>query len=510
MYDVKKVPATPSWARKLLRFSQLKHLELPPELIDIANRDTIDREKHKLPSSQINALQFLVDHRHRAIMLDDGNYHSRNIILESLMYLNKSGPKIVLAHTNQHRVWANTINRFFPEEKIYIVGAHRNSSKLGNIPNTTVVTGSFEGNPDWIVSTYNQIFYDDILAKVRPVFLVCEELNAQSKPSQRFDDALAGLFSEIQSTIFIYNISQVNPYFNVDFATLIQNRFAGYSQHMLLRLVGYLWTTDNASRIFDMERNGSISTYLTDHGYKNIDMLKLLPLFGVSVDLLQTNTDKNLLYMTNNKLVQLRATHLRDQEKGIASYIALEKRLAKSFGTTPEIFYEKNINQNKDSNNILFESFKNNSWCNFKAEFIMQLVDQMALGQHKILFLAETEGMIRSIRLVSGCEELATSRNYENCIARYIYPSIEWKKYCSETVSPQHNSMCVSVHDLANTDILNGTQIIILADIPYQTDIYREIVRICREYDIKLIHPIITSSFEDYLLKKHKQQLENV
>lgn len=508
MFDVKTIPATPTWARRLLRFNELKKIDIDPKIVELSKQDLLTRDDYPEASDQeLRALQYIKDHGHRALILDDGSFTSRELILQSMKCFVKEGCKLILSNPSQHIVWAQLLQRYFPDESITVVTPHKRNMQWDELHNCNVAS-TFDGvATGWIVTSYSQILYNDILNRHRPVLTICEEINPGTNPPQRYNDALQGIFCEVESTMFIYNTAP-NAGDSADFQTTLKQRFAnGSQQNTLLRLIGYLWPIDNAPRVFEIERRNGVSKYLYEHGYGQVNMLKLLTLFGVCIDLLeQTKDDPNMLYLKSNVLVRARGgTDVRSNERGMFAYTKTENTLARSMNMSIQDIYKKYASKEDTG---IFEQFKSNMWCNYKAQYVKHLINQMTLNQQKTLVIAENQGLIRGLRLALECEELATSKHYDNCMARYLYPSAEWMNYADGDIPPIYNQLCVSVHDLSNTDLVETTQVIILAEIPQQLDVYQGIVETCQEYDIKLIHPIIADSFEDYLLQHHREQLE--
>ncbi len=146
MFDILNSKLTPSLARQLIRYSAFRHIELDPEILQVAQTQL---EQTEQAESNRVFLQGLADNKLRGMVLDNHRLVGLHSVLAHLKKQKTSNVVIVVASMSKAQKELSLIRQIFPDVRVEHWDRY-----TPNAEDTVLFLANH-----WAVTDYSWIFY---------------------------------------------------------------------------------------------------------------------------------------------------------------------------------------------------------------------------------------------------------------------------------------------------------------------------------------------------------------
>lgn len=517
MFDTKTLEATPANARRLIQFAKFKNIEISPELEALARQDQVDPEAFNGTSFSIDAagiemVQHILDWKGRGMVLDNGDYQSRQAALGAL-WLKPKGRTIILTRPNVYALWASLIQKQWPTSKISVFGNPRYEEKSQIYP-----TGiSFKEEPDldadWLITSYGSLIWHNVVGKTDIGQVIVEEIDSDQSLNYRWDDALRGILGEVASVLFLQNILAMDSSIAVALNSLHEQN-GRLSRHIQRISSSYLWPfAAPLVNLQDFSTARDSIRYLSERGYNNIQPLTLLPSLGISTAAISNAAGRSApLVFTDKSVHDVKV--IKSMAKTTSPYLRMitrEDGLEAHTGQSIEALVRDCLDGDTRAAELL-RGLQTVQYGNLKAPFIAQNLDRLTSKVSRSLVVCESPELERSLCVTLKSAQRITTRAPEDVrtqsIGQYLFPNESHKQYL-EKVGYSLNTLIVDSTTIANDDIVDFTSYLVIGDPIMTLDTYRFYVELSKQRDLRLVHFILQGTFEEYFFKAFNNLPQN-
>lgn len=504
MYDIKNLPATPANARRLIEFAKLNGMVLADNILQLAQENTVgcsdlDGTALELDQSEQQILQRLSDWQGRGMILGDGFNRPRHIAL-AYVKLN-GGPTLVLTDPKFYGQWVSKIQTNFVGSSISVFGNPRYKSVAGPLPGGVEYSEEPNVNADFIISSFVSVVWNDLLAKFTPSQSIVEEL----EQSYKWSDLINGVVTELPSPIVITNVQKTGG----DISNIMSQISRGPTAGLVGVIADKVWCgADLPNHMLNLDNAGS--EYLRSRGYLNMTPLSVLPVLGVSAELLQVDLQAPINVYDRSAIA--RFGKKRRTESGVSDVVNREAKLELATGRPVEEIVARAIAGDETAKEQL-TSLRTSRWASLKAASVKTAIDSVVGSLSRVLIVAENPDLIRKMMITLStttdrrsfkCDTLVNQTDRNPIIGRYLAPDPAYLKYApNQNIKLRAlNALIVSPSDLDESDLLKVSDYVMLAEWPMDQATFDVINE---DYTMpngaRLITSTLMGTFEEHLLK---------
>lgn len=496
MYDTKTVPATPAWARRLRRASEINGMQLSPQVLSLAEQSTVQQDQLRdfpqaLDVQSMSALQYVVDWNYRSILLDTDYVRCRRVALAAMM-LRGCDKITILSRPNHYSVWARAIREVWPEDSICVYGNPRYHKDDSGYPEGVSFADRSDASSRWQITSYGAFIYNDSLGRGFPDQLIVDELDGDDSYNYRWSNAIAAMYTEVPQILTLFNLRSYQPNDSVDLLGYLQTPGSPLNSY-LVTLINECLIPNNSSVVGLYSPSASPTGKDAWDTYTGrTDFIHMLPLLGVCVDLINHGSSNTLsFYDLDFANPKLPSTGGRKQ-------IAAEDSIKLSTGLTMEQLVRTALDDAPLARERLSE-LKTPSWCSAKSHAVSGVVKQLNSRNNRLLVLAEHPTVFRNLMIQTRCDTLSDTPLLNTTRARFVHPHEEWRSYGIDEIPPPVNVLVLRNLDLVDVPVLNVTTHLVLAEWPHDPQVMQGIRELCELMGIRLVHVSLLNTFEQTL-----------
>lgn len=488
MFDQKKLPATPSTARKLCELAKFSRLHLDDLVLDLANQDRVTADEFDnlpLDDADLTVLQRVVDWKGRGIILGLGRERTRRIAVASLKSL-ESETFLILTKPAEYVAWALLARKHWPQANISVFGNPRYLKKSQDLLEGVKVTETPDHTADIIITSYGSVIWHNLLDRFKPTRTIVEEIESTRSITYHWEDVINGLFGELPAPLFLQDIQlllgkntdEILP----DAKIQLRDFHSAANQFIFERLVpmvlGGLPSAYNNLGGTNADRR----QYLNDRGYAGLDPVSLYPVLGISSELI-AETDQIILLPDRRPLTITNKDHLAQ------NFARLNQAEVDLFQNSPAA--RRDLAQRAVSGDSAAQttiaSLRTPNWATIKASKIKDIIQKLGGSLSKYLIVADTPALVRALalNLASGQDNFRTSSvltgssNPDAVVARYLYPDPAYKPYAVglDVDTKTLDMIILPITGLTNIDLIKKANFVIMAEWPLDQatfDVVRE------------------------------------
>jgi len=503
MFDVKKLPATPGMARRLLTICQHKDIILNDSLAEMAAQDlldteTIDRVPWKLDGSMVQALQHVLDWNGRAMLLDYSNDRSRKVALSSAHL--RGGKTLIIANPDFFVSWAKLIADAWPDSTMSVFGNQRYVPKNATFPHGVQFTDAPDMEADFLITSYGGVVGNNLIATLDANQTIVEELDHQSALNYKWMDAVNAMFKELPAPLFIQNIYSLPTDSGRNILTSLEMSSSKAFQFIGQNLYTFLWPGLGAARPLANNDTKAMEDYLVAHGYKNLTPLSILSFYGVSSHLLDDASGGDLVFF-DNTIKEFRKHHSR-RDSGLQRLVEREEALIRQRSCS----MRELVHAALDGDTVIQEligALRTTQWSNLKAQHLKSIHTTLTNSGSRSLFLVTSMDLKRPLRLQFGIgiDDLSTSGDKSNTINRFIASSSNWSRPVKSL-----NNLIVSVDDLIEyPELLRDAGFLFMPEWPLDEQEYCLLHDAAEASGTRIVTSVLKGTHEEEIYKKLQQ-----
>ena len=290
MFEPQRFDATPANARRLLEFNRLKGSAAANDVQELASHDVV--------SSRLAALGAAADEKHQAALQRVLDWNGRGMLLvddlqvgrdfaSTLCRLRSAKKILVFALPSNFGLWTEHLERELPGLSFCVFGNPRHKSSA-RLPAHIKFSDVPDRSADVIICNYLSAAWHDLLDGWCPEQTVVEEFSAPGAGvgSYKHKELLAGMFREISSPLFIQNVADYQAA-----GDLLDAEYTGRPQKLAWDIEELLdwgvWSSCGFPGRALLQRSPAAIKTMQMRGYASSDIWRLLPLLGVSTELVK-------------------------------------------------------------------------------------------------------------------------------------------------------------------------------------------------------------------------------
>lgn len=500
MFDVKRLPRSPEFARRLINFCEISNLVFDEELVNLALNGLIHRDQFKnypyaLDDDQISALQYVNDWQGRSLLLGEDNQRLRTTALASVF--GKDGGLLILSQPQYYHEWILLVQKVFPKSKISVFGNQRylKPDHKAQFPKGIEFTADPDYESEIFITSYGGVIWNNFLSDASFTHTIIEELSNLENLHHKWETSVAGMVRELPNPIYLQNILDLPTETTMNQLAGCQIPMSKTNRHISILLQNYVRA--GVPHILNSFMNDTriVPEYLKIRGYKNFDFLKLYSLFGVSSHLIDSSSpiifyDESIKDLKNSKISKQKNSGLNRLVEKQSDMLQTSQR---TLSDTVRIALDGD-----DVMATLVGQLMDNQWATLKASHIKTFSRRLSGQMAKCLYLTSNMDLIRGLKIHSG-----TSQGFA-ILSEYEEPQKIKDRFLERTgweLIPL-NHLVINKTELLDSDLFTKTNFIILGDIPLNRKEFIDLQELAKKYDIKLIIPITLSTWEEEIYQQ--------
>lgn len=500
MFDTHDISATPAWARRLLEIRKFTSIELPQEIVDLAEQGRITTNPLQqfdvqLDDIAMHSLQYVLDWNCRAMVIGIDDLMHRKVAAAAIRVREPSSI-VLFTNPNNYGAWARLIRAIWPTDSISVYGNTRYAGTHGadEFPEGVVYEDRPNISARWQITSYGSFIYHDVLARKIPDMLVVDELTDRRSVNYRWSEALASVFMEVPQLLLLQNANRMASS-DSDTLTALQTPGSDAYMHLMWLLGrGIAVGSQAAAWLGESQHCTAVMQHLTNAGYQGANPLALTALLGTSLHLMNTDPLRPLRFHDTTVSSAVanglsNATVRRYLEHVTAVH-------ARASASSADELVSRLDTQGPATRDYLAE-LKNATWASLKASHVQKVHSQLSTRHNRTLILANSQALVRGIRMRLQAE-MPQLANGDQSVARYLHPLPDWQLYASEIPPPIRTVLYTDLSEV-NEHVLRGTDYLILAEWPDDREMHDLTVDLARTFNIKLVYTTLSGTFEHAL-----------
>lgn len=504
MFNTTTLPATPGLARRFLNIIQSSGIAFNAELAELAQRDLVDPSDlattpWKMDAAMMEALQHVMDWQGRAVLLESGNDRARSIALASA-YL-RGGKTLIMAQPQTYAYWANAVREGWPDAEICVFGNPRYAQKDAEYPKGVEFSDRPNTDADFMITSYGGVIWHDLVGNLDVNQTIVEELDHAGSINYKWNDALNGMFHEIPSPLFIQNIHNLPSDQGRNNLASLQINGSKALQFLGQVVHHFMWAGSAVTRPLVAGTIRDVEEYLGFHGYKNMDILRLLSFYGVSSHLIgDQQGSKSDLTFTDNTVHSLKSQRQQRRDSGLLRLIDQEAALERQQGQTMEELVRHALDGDTVTQTLV-GALKTHQWANLKAQHLKLIHTNLATKNTRSLFLVDNVDLKRNLKLhfspvidefTAGSALLMTNRFLH---PHAMLPGLNWTQMHNIKTLP---NLIVTIDDLiGNPVLLDHANLLFMPEWPLDRDTYQAIRAAAEASGTRMVLSVLNGTFEE-------------
>lgn len=514
MFNTKELAATPGLSRRLLEIASFNDISLDQGIKDLAQKELIENSDFgesgiTLDEVSLKTLQYVMDWKGRAMILEEGNVKSRQIALASIWL--RGGRTLILCQPKDYLSWAKMIKRVWPESSISVFGNPRHvDHSVKNLPAGLSFKESPDYSADFFLTNYSGVIWNSFFNHTQVDQTIVEELAYHQTINYRWDDAITGMFKEAPSPLFLQDIHLLPTDHGKDILFCLGNPKSRTIQHISDNVFSLMKAGVGSPSVFyDHVRNDD-AQYLSKRGYKGIDQFKLMSLFGVSSHLLDEEKIKKPIIRFDDTV----SKRLKTNSSSVANRIAeKEERLEESTGRSIRRIVSDALAGDRPSIGIIGD-LRTHRWNTLKAKLIKSIHSDLTTKMTRSLILVDNKDLLGSLKLhFSSFEEVLNESQHQLVMVSRFAGSecfdaetrAEFYKVLSNYKREYYpiSNLFVSFDDLINYPVLlDVANYLFITEWPLDRDEYQGLKSVTEMKGTRLVGSVITDTFEEEIFKQ--------
>lgn len=510
MHDVKKLPASPGLARRLLAFSQLNHMNFTGDLVDLAMKDLLtpgdfEAFPYSIDAGQLSTVQYVKDWEGRAMLLSGKSGRARHVALAHAWL--SGGRTLIMTRPEFYADWAKWVKNIWPDSNLSVFGNPRYQEKAPAFPEGVVFSEKPDFTADIFITSYGGLIWHNFFNHTTVDQTIVEELDHQGAVNYKWEDALKGIFNEVPRPLFIQNINNLPNDSGRDNMTSLQSYGSKALQFLGKQITDYMWAgTSNMGGVVSGANLREAEDYLTGRGYTGVDNLRILSLFGVSSHLLDdVEGHKAPIMFWDNSVRDILGDRQKRASSGLLRLPDRERAVEQETGIKIDQVVRSAVAGDRPSQTLV-GSLMTPQWANLKARHLKHVHGNLATRMSRCLFLTSHHELKRALQLQFGLqmEDLAQVSDRTYAQIRFIHPSISMSMSYDQLYNfrPLSN-LIVTLDDLiAEPKLLQVSNYLFLAEPIIDRDYMDAIKEAAEASGTRLVTSVTRSIFEEFLFRE--------
>lgn len=496
MFDVKKMPATPGMARRLLSFSEMNGMVFDDSIVELASEGLIMPSDladcpYELDDAGLQALQHVTDCNGRGMILESGNSRARHVALAN-SWLRK-GPTLVLAQPKFYTQWAELIQAGFPEARISVFGNPRYNDTEFSYPKGIEFTEKPDWDADFFISSYGGVIWNEFFSERRVNQTIVEELDHQGAINYKWTDAVEGMFHEVPAPLFIQNIHNLPIETGRDNLAGLQMGMSRTVMHLANVVQNFMLAGNPMANFLQNNCYRDAEEYFARRGYKDVSPLRLLSLMGVSSHLLEGEGSITAPLTFFDDTIKNLQEQRRGQNSGLTRMVERETELAVSTGQSIEDIVRAALACDAPSQTLI-GGLQSNQWATLKANHIKQIHTNLANKMTRSLFIIESPHLLRNMRLHMGAS-LDILGNWEGQELREAIKRFEdWSPHAHR---PIRNLVITQTELVLYPELIKCANFLFVPEWPASRGSNDSLQTYAKLHGTRIVYSVLNGTFEE-------------
>ena len=494
MYERTSYPATPKWARHMLRLSNASKIPVDASVRDLARQT--DYDMPSLPASirlgrkECDAIQYLLDYNGRAVLVDNkGISYAQYVSAIAATILDSKTIWIVCNGHSEIAGWRSTIKSVAPNDPILArVGPEEFSNATANPIK--------EGERKWLITSYKALLDSSIISEYKVDHLIFDK-DDRDLPYDS-TDALSGACLEIKRTTMVFQATDfwVNP-----------NDYKSQSVMGLLStlLSDYMRLSSTMSKIplmFGTSQN--VAMYFRKRA-RRYEPLRVFEASGVCFDLV---TDKTSTFFTNvfsNNMLVTTGAHSKRRSEVINNYMLQEDKLCTRLGKDADGVVEAALAGDATARAGL-DTLKTQEWAKQKASLFYNSIREVNTTNEKMIVVAKNPHIRKYIATSLNIVDIDEGDDATIAMksANFVYPHAGYKEFEVPKTYACRISNLVMTEDVSALDplVLENANYVVFTEFDYDASMISDYIALSQVFDFKIIFGTMRGTFEEALADK--------
>src|ERR1700691_2944568 len=167
MFDFFDLPNSPSWARKLKKWTDVNKIVLDREILELSLKDLVpdkiyDNLSLVLDIPTKRSVQYILDWNTRCVVLDDSTNRASLAALISIYLCNIQKPLFIITSFNNQHFWNKIVKIMWPDFKISILDSDK-----------------YDKESDVFITTSNNFFRYGGISEFTPNYVIIDEFKEE-------------------------------------------------------------------------------------------------------------------------------------------------------------------------------------------------------------------------------------------------------------------------------------------------------------------------------------------
>lgn len=510
MLNLVTLPSSPGMARRLLAFSRLNGMKFDDAIVELAMTDLVGPDELQgsglmLSSSEFAALQYVLDWKGRALLLDTGKERTRKVALASL-WSRPLGQTVVLARPREYAAWATEILKVWPSARISVFGNPRYNDKADVLPNGLIFSETPDITADFLITSYGGLIYNDLVTLDSLKYSIIEEFSHNHQVNYKWQSAVTGVLSELPCPLVLQDAIELPTDHKQDVVTALQTSgstaLTWLGDFASLCLFG---GNDLITCVTDEKKNKAAISYLSIRGYTGHHLFTLLSAVGISTDLL-TSTDQrtDVIAVYDNTVSKLKNGKKDRKESGLHRLIQREAEIKAHTGL-PLGRTILDALDGDDAATALVDGLMTTQWASVKAQHLKKVVDDLFTFLSRIIIVADRPELIRSLRLQFGgvAEHLSSLADCGPAINRFIGRNMLVQQN-GTNIKPLR--ILIVSKDELDPSLLEAANFLIVGDWPRSLQDHARLDALAQDHNLRMVYSVLRDTFETELFSQLTQK----
>lgn len=494
MYERTSFPATPKWARHLLRLANASKTPIDASLRDLARQLSYDVSvlpKHlRLSRKEHDAIQYMLDWNGRAVLLDMAGISFARHIMTLTAQLLDSKSIWILCHTPTDVLeWRQVLLDLFPDDAIYADVDKRIKNTTGNTDDT---------ERRWLITTHHYVNDLDMVGNFKIDHVVFEK--TLKDISYDSNDAILGLFQEMRKVSVLLQAT--------DFWTDLSHYRSIQTTTILGSLISnYLRTNRHMAQVpSHFSTSQDVALYFRTRGRK-YSPVSLFEASGACFDLILDKESTNFKNIFSSSMLVSAGAHSNRRSEVIRKYADEEAKLIERTGRTISETVDEALRGNKVAQ-VDLDGLKSPDWGKLKANAFYNLINAANSVEEKTIVVA-SHGMIRrymstTLNAVSLDDNLSPEVMNRKC-ANFVYPNPQYETF--DGIPAYYECRIqntVMTDNLVSLDprVIEAADTVVVTEFQYDPIWIEELIELSRAFGFKLVFGTMRGTFEEILSER--------
>jgi hypothetical protein len=318
-----------------------------------------------------------------------------------------------------------------------------------------------------------------------------DELDGDDSYNYRWSNAISAMFTEVPQILTLFNLRSYRSDLSLDIMGYLCTPGSQLNSY-ISTLINECLIPNNRS-ILNLYAPKSVTVRDTWQNYSaHAEFLNMLPLMGVSVDLVSQDSTNTLSFY------DIDFANPKNPSANGARHLKAESAMGFSTGLSMSELVRTALEDYPLARERLSE-LKTHAWATAKAQVVSGVVKQLNHRNNRLLVLAEHPTLFRNLCLQTRSDTLKPNDLLDTTRARYVHPDESWRSYGLAEIPAPVNTLVLQNLDLVDQRVLEATTHLVVAEWPHDQYLMLGLRELCEALSIRLVHVTLLNTFEQTL-----------